>query len=123
MEKSNIFIIEDEESIVRLLKLKFEQAGFKVFTALDGEEALKILDKDNFDLILLDIMMPKVNGIAILEHLKDQNNKTPVIVLSNLGQDEDIKKAKELGAVDYFVKSNVSLSGVIASVKKRLNIE
>lgn len=112
-----IFIIEDEMPMARPLKLKLEKSGFEVKLALNGEEALEILSKENFDFIILDLVIPKINGFRILSEMKIKGINIPIIVLSNLSQLEDIKTAKELGARDYFVKSNVTVANVVEYVK------
>ena len=76
--------------------------------------------KEKFDLILLDLIMPVMDGFELLEKMKERGLKTPVIVLTNLGQTEDAKKAKELGAVDYFIKSNTAIADVVKHIDKVL---
>ncbi|MBT6954828.1 MAG: response regulator, partial [Candidatus Jacksonbacteria bacterium] len=91
--------------------------GFEVSTASNGVEALEVLEKETFNLVLLDLVMPKKDGFEVLTELKEKKNTTPVIVSSNLGQEEDFKKAEELGAVDYLIKSDSTLSQIIEKVK------
>ncbi|HEY4499867.1 MAG TPA: response regulator, partial [Candidatus Paceibacterota bacterium] len=83
---------------------------------------IQILNKETFDLILLDLVMPKLDGFAVLQWLKGKGIKTPVIVTSNLSQDVDAKRSKELGAVDYFIKSDIPIAEVVERVKKVLKI-
>src|SRR3972149_4877905 len=116
-----ILIVEDEKTIARPLTLKLKCSVFEAQNAYDGQEALDVLAKSKFDLIILDLVMPKVNGFEVLEKLKEQHSKTPVIVVSNLNQEEDIAKAKSLGA-DYFLKTEVFGQGFLATVKKTLNL-
>lgn len=120
MDKSQpkkILIVDDEKPLVRALQLKFSNAGFEVTTASDGVEALEILLKQTFDIVLLDLVMPKKDGFAVLSELKAKGRKMPIIVLSNLSQDEDIKRAKELGAIDYLIKPETSIFDLVARVK------
>ena len=107
-----LLLAEDERTIARALKLKLELSGFEVITATNGEDALTILKEQKIDLLLLDIMMPKVDGFSVMEEMKKMKNKTPIIVLSNLSQEDDIKRAQDLGAIDFFVKPLIS-SGLI----------
>src|SRR5260221_5819445 len=93
-----VLIVEDETLLTKALAHKVMDAGYSTRIAFDGNEALKILSQEPFDLILLDIMMPTKDGFAVLEELKNRKNTTPIIVTSNLSQAEDIKKAKDLGA-------------------------
>ena len=102
-----IVIVEDEEALARVLKEKFEGEEFVVELAMDGKVALPIIQKMRPDLVLLDLMLPKRDGIDVLKDIKADRDleNLPVIVLSNLDGDEDIKQAIALGAKDYFVKS------------------
>lgn len=115
-----ILIGEDEKSLARTMNLKLTKAGFDVTIAYNGEEVLNAFKDNTFDLLILDIMMPKVNGFQVLEEMKKMGIKTPVMITSNLSQLEDEKKAKELGAKDYFIKSNTSLIEIVDHVKSLL---
>lgn len=119
MNKSKIVIIEDDTFLGEMYVTKFELEGYKMFLANNGEDGLKLIKKEKPDLILLDIIMPKMNGFEVLESLKsDKNLKSiPVILLTNLGQKEDIDKGLELGAVDYLIKAHFVPSEVIQKVK------
>lgn len=108
-----ILIVEDERPLAHALELKFTHEGYSVTTATDGQEALSLANKESFAAILLDLIMPNLDGFSFLEQMK---KKSPVIILSNLGQDEDKERAKELGAVDYFVKSNTPITEIIKRV-------
>lgn len=116
-----ILIVEDEKPLARALELKLIQVGYQTQTARNGEEALKILETESFDLILLDLIIPKIDGFKILAQLKQRKLKTPVMVTSNLGQEEDIKRAKELGAIDYFVKADTPLADLVNRINSALN--
>jgi DNA-binding response OmpR family regulator len=116
----NILIAEDEKLLSKVLKEEFEEAGFDVSVSSNGSDALKELKSGSeIDLVLLDLLMPVMDGFQVLEEIqKDQIlNSIPVIVLSNLGQDEEIKRAIKLGAADYFVKSQHPISEVVEKVK------
>ena len=115
-----ILVVEDEKPLSHALKLKLSHEGYDVVVAGDGEEGISLADKGAFDLILIDIIMPKMDGFTMLRHLKDAGNKTIIIVLSNLGQQEDIEKAKELGVADYMVKSNTPISHIVEVVNSIL---
>jgi DNA-binding response OmpR family regulator len=118
--KFKILVAEDEKAISSALELKLAFSGFEPVCAFDGEEALNMVLKNHFDLILLDLMMPKLDGFQVLEEIKKQNIKTQVVVLSNLGQEEDMTKAEALGAKAYFVKSNTPIADIVDYVKKIL---
>lgn len=116
-----ILVADDERPMAKALELKLTKEGFEVKTVGNGREALDAMKAEKFDLLLLDLMMPRVDGFAVLAELKDRKDHTPVIVSSNLSQEEDIKRVKELGAKDYFVKSDTPISRVVDHVNKVLN--
>ena len=121
MEKRDIkiLIVEDDVMLNKIYQTKLGLLGYSVYSSYDGDEGLKKADDLMPDLILLDLMLPKKNGFEVLETLK-QNlklNHIPVIILSNLGQEADISKAMQLGAVDFLVKSDVKLESVISKVE------
>lgn len=117
-----ILIVEDEAPMARALELKLNHSGFDAVAAHSGQAALDLLAKEQFDLVLLDLIMPGLDGFAVLTSLKQRSSTIPVIVLSNLNQPEDIKKAKDLGARDFFIKSDVPLANVVAQVRATLKI-
>ena len=115
-----ILIVDDEKPVAKAFGLKLGRAGFESEVAFDGVDALEVLAKKNFDLILLDIIMPRMDGFEFLAELKNRNINIPVIVTSSLSQDEDEKRARDLGAIDYFVKSDTPISNIVEYVKKVL---
>ncbi|MCA9381220.1 response regulator [Candidatus Dojkabacteria bacterium] len=117
-DKKRILIAEDEKAIISVLSIKLESSGFIVDKAMNGKEALELLQKNEYDLVLLDLIMPIVNGFEVLEYVKENNIDAKIIVTSNLGQEEDVKKAEGLGALDYFVKSDMTLSQIVEGIKK-----
>jgi DNA-binding response OmpR family regulator len=119
-QQKKVLIVEDEKPMARALQLKLEKEGFAVRTVFDGDEALELLLKEKFDIVLLDIMMPKKDGFAVLAELRERKDSTPVVVSTNLGQEEDAERAKKLGAQDYFVKSNTPIAEVIEHIKQTL---
>jgi len=120
--KKIVFVVEDDSFLVQAYQIKFEKEGMEVWVATDGEEALDFLKKEPPDVILLDIMLPKVSGFSVLEAIrKDERWKgVPVIILSNLGQQQDIERGKALGVVEYIVKANAKINEVVEKVKKLL---
>ncbi len=120
-KSKKILIVEDERAIARALELKLSHSGFNVKVVGNGEEALRILEKEKFDLVLLDLVMPKLDGFGVLKGLADKNIKTKIIVVSNLSQEEDRRKAKELGASNFFVKSDTPIADIVSEVKKILS--
>ena len=119
-----ILIVEDDDYISKIYEIKFAKEGIAISIARDGEEAVKKASTENPDLILLDLMIPKKDGFEVLEEIKStsKNAKTPVIVLSNLGQASDIERAEKLGAQDFLVKVDHSIQDVVEKVNKSLKI-
>jgi DNA-binding response OmpR family regulator len=117
-----ILIIEDEQPMARALMFKLKSEGFEVDTAFDGQSGIKKIQeaKAGYDVVILDLMMPLLDGFGVLKKLEELKDKTPVMVASNLSHEQDVQKAKALGAVDFLVKSDVSLSEVVTKVKKYL---
>lgn len=123
MEKNGkkILVTEDEKPIAHALQLKLQGSGYEVDVAHNGEEALKFLSEGTYDLMLLDLVMPVMDGFATLQQVKEHGYSVPIIVLSNLSQTDDEKKAKDLGAIDFAIKSNVPLSEIVAKINKQLS--
>ncbi len=115
----NVFAVEDDKFLRELLASKLIAEGYAVETAVDGKEALEKLPTVKADVILLDLILPDVNGFEILEKIKasPEHKETPVIVLSNLDQKEDLEKAKKLGAADFMIKANFALSEIVSKIR------
>lgn len=118
-----ILVIEDDRFLSSLMKARLEKEGYKVSQAFDGEEALSLLRQQKPDLIVMDLIMPKVSGFELLENVSvdPQLNHIPIMILSNLGQESDIEKVKRLGAAKYFVKVKTSIDELVSHVKEMLN--
>jgi DNA-binding response OmpR family regulator len=116
-KKKLILIIEDEHPLAHALEIKLSHEGYDTKVASTGSEGLKEASSGKYDLILLDLILPEMDGFTIMEELKAKKMKPSIIVLSNLGQDEDRKRAKELGAKDYLIKSNAPLADIVKQVK------
>lgn len=116
-----ILIVEDDPFLSKMYLAKLEETGYEVDTALDGEEALKkVGENPALSLVLLDIVLPKADGFEILGKIKSDPKlkNIKVILLSNLGQEEDVKKGMDLGADDYLIKAHFTPSEVIQKIKK-----
>ncbi len=120
--KKKILVGEDEKAIAGALQNKLAFEGFDVVLAENGEEVLKAIEKEKFDLLLLDLIMPKLDGFAVLKEMKEKKIILPVIITSNLGQEEDKKRVEELGVADYLIKSNVSIMDIVLKIKEFLKI-
>ncbi len=117
-----ILIIEDDKSLSRVLKLKLKNSGYEVDVASNGEEGSQKLDGGGYDLALLDLIMPKMTGFDVLEFVDKNGIATPILILSNLGQNEDREKTQEYKNVQgYVVKSNIALDDVIKTIDNTLN--
>lgn len=117
-----ILFIEDESALQKTFGDTLSQEGYKMVSAMDGEEGLRMAESEKPDLILLDLILPKMNGFDVLKRLKDSAGlkDIPVIVLTNLEGTGDVEKALELGATTYLVKANYTLEEVIQKIKKSL---
>lgn len=119
-KKPKVLIVDDEHTILSMYKSKFAFDNFDVVTAKNGEEALKVIAEENPDLILLDILMPVMDGYEFLKELRKKGITIPVIVLSNLDQESEEGKSISLGACDYMVKAHVTPKEVLARAKSCL---
>ncbi len=122
MKKKKILIVEDEKILADMYRDKFTQAGFEVILADSAEEGLKVTKKEMPDLILLDILLPRENGIGFLKRLKKDPklSSIPVVAFSNYDDPETKKEAYELGAKDYLIKTSYTPKEIIEKVKSYL---
>jgi DNA-binding response OmpR family regulator len=120
--QSAVAIIEDDQVINQMYRMKFEAAGFSVATASDGESGVKMAEKFKPNIILLDLQMPHMNGAEALEIIRKSSwgSKTPVIILTNLGEEEAPKTLRALGIHSYIVKAELTPSQVVARVQAAL---
>jgi DNA-binding response OmpR family regulator len=124
MAKTNqeikILVVEDDNSLREMYETKLKKEGFLTYTAIDGEEGLKKIKEIKPDVVILDLIMPKKNGFDVLTEINKNKSsqKPPIIVLSNLGLDDDIILAKSLGAKDYLVKSTLLLKDLVKKIKE-----
>ena len=116
--KKRILVVEDERPLAHALELKLQKEGFDVRVANNGQDGLDLLMSEKFDVVLLDMMMPVLDGFQVLQKLKEKPDAPAVIVLSNLSQREDEHRVIEAGARKYFIKSNTPLSVIVEEVKK-----
>lgn len=115
-----ILIIEDEKTSAKALEIKLQKVGYDTKTVFNGEEGLKELENGDYDLVLLDILMPIVDGWSVLEKIKEKEIKVKVIITSNLSQPEDKKRAMEMGASDFMVKSDSTLTDIVDRIQSIL---
>ena len=122
-KSAKILLIEDEEAIINMYKLRFQKGGFEIEVARNGAWGLKIARQKKFDVILLDMIMPAMNGYEAIKILKadDSTKDVPIIILSNSAQDGDIKEAKKLGAAACLLKSMITPAKLVQEVEKLLS--
>lgn len=121
-KKLKILLVEDDLMIVEMYKLRMEEEGYEVIVTEKGSEAIKIAGKEKPHIILLDIILPEIDGFAILQAIKDQasTKKIPVVLLTNLSQESDQQKGSKLGAAGYFVKAQHTPADIMNEIKKIL---
>jgi DNA-binding response OmpR family regulator len=121
--KKTVLLAEDDIFLTQLLTTRLQRAGVNVIKAVDGEDILNILKTTTPDLILLDIILPKKSGFEVMEELRaNPLLKTgPIIIISNLGQESDIARGKQLGAVEYFIKAQTSIDDLVVKIKEFLD--
>ena len=117
--KPMVALIEDDPLIAEMYTTKFTKEGYDIKHAADGAAGLELVKKEKPDIILLDIIMPKMDGFQVLTELRKEATfkDTPVIMLTNLGQEEDVQKGRALGATDYFIKTNFTPAAIVDKVK------
>lgn len=118
-----ILVVEDDNFLANVYRIKLKKAGFEITIATDGAEALEKIKSQNFDLVILDLIIPKIDGFGVLTEIRSQEKyKTlPVLIASNLSQMEDINRALKLGANDFIVKSDITLDALIEKINKLIS--
>ncbi len=118
-KKRKILIIEDEKFLLEIYQSRFEKEGYQVFAAINGLAGLKLAQKEKPDLIILDILMPGMDGYEVIKKLKENNQtkEITILVLSNLGQREEINQGLKLGANDYIIKTDLTPSELVNKVE------
>ena len=118
---NKVLLVEDDPFLSSLLKNRLQKEGLEVNLAKDGEEALNSLKSAKPDLILLDLILPKKSGFEVMEEIRNdpqmQSQEVPIIIISNLGQPEDISRGQALGAIEYFVKAKTSIDELVEKIK------
>jgi DNA-binding response OmpR family regulator len=120
-KKKKIILVEDDDFLRELASKKIMESGYDVEVASTGEEGMKKIEEGDFGLILLDIILPGMDGFEILKkvngHKKKKISDIPVVMLSNLGQEEEIQKAKDLGADDYLIKAHFTPDDIVKKIR------
>jgi len=122
--KKKILLVEDDTMISSMYKTKFESDGFEVFVAENGAIGLDLAKKEKPDIIMLDVILPQLDGFSVLEQIKqdDSTKNIPVIMLTNLGTEEDKAKGEKMGAMDYLVKASLTPGQVSEKIKQALKL-
>ncbi len=120
---AKILFIEDDPLIVKIYTTRLTADGYQVLSAENGEDGIKLAETETPDLVILDIMMPKIDGFGVLEKLRanEMMKNKPILVYSNLAQEEEIKRAQTLGATEFIIKANLSPTEMVEKIKKYLN--
>lgn len=124
MAKKKILLVEDDFYIRDIYKTALKGRGFNVIDAQDGKEAIELYDKNNVDLVLLDIMLPQINGPQVLEHIRnasENDGHTPVIILTNVDNTDVEKQVSKLEPEEYFIKSAIKITKLADRIEKMLN--
>lgn len=117
----HILIVEDERPYLHALMLKLRKAGYEVDGVNNGEDGMSLLREKTFDLLLLDLVMPDTNGFTILDDLKKRQVTLPIIVLSNLSQEEDKARVKSYGVLEFFEKTDTTIAEIVQKVTQQIN--
>ena len=117
-----VLIVEDEKPLAHALELKLAHEGLLVKAVNNGRDALTLLANEDFSLVICDLIMPHVDGFELLKQMRTKNVSIPVIVLTNLSQEEDRARVMKLGATDFFIKSDTPIATIVSHVKQRLKI-
>ncbi len=122
-EKKTILIVEDDEFLRSLTAKRLEKENYHIEVAVDGENAISVIETIKPSLILLDLLLPGKDGFEVLKKIRgtEATKAIPVIIFSNLGQKEDIEKAKALGVDDFLIKANFTLDDVVGKIKKLIS--
>lgn len=123
--KKKILLVEDDDMISSVYKIKFEADGFKVLIAADGAKGLELAKKEKPDIIMLDVILPGLDGFSVLEEIKKDKitRSIPVIMLTNLGTADDKIKGQKMGALDYLVKASLTPGQISEKIEKTLSIK
>ena len=124
VSKKRVLVAEDDPSLSQILSSRLTRAGVEVVKAKDGEEALRVIRETKPDLVLLDLILPgKYDGFEVLQKMREDPtlDSRSVVIISNLGQESDMERVKQLGAVEYFVKAKTSIDDLVNRIKNLLN--
>lgn len=118
-----ILVVEDDEDFLSILKLKFASEGLSIITAINGDEGISMAESEKPDLIISDVLMPKMDGIEMIKKIRTFDKNVIVIFLTNIKDEDYIKNMKELGETEYLIKSDLRINEIVNKVKEKLNLK
>ena len=118
-----ILVVEDDEDFLSILKLKFASEGLSIITAINGDEGISMAESEKPDLIISDVLMPKMDGIEMIKKIRVFDKNVIVIFLTNIKDEDYIKSMKELGETDYLIKADLRINEIVNKVKEKLNLK
>lgn len=120
VKTKRILLVEDDRMLRDMLAMDLQESGAQIQTAIDGQEALELIQRQQPDLLLLDLLMPRKDGFAVLQALKEANYRFPIVIISNLSSPEEASKCFDLGAQDFIVKSELDVGELWGRIQKYL---
>lgn len=117
----SILIAEDDPFLSKIISNRLREEGYMIQVANDGDEALTKIKEGSFSLVMLDLIMPVKSGFEVLQELRERGNRVPILVFTNLAQDEDRREVLSLGAQGYFVKSDIAMDDLVDTVKSHIH--
>ena len=118
--KKTILVAEDDKFIRKLFRLNLTRDDWDIRVAINGQEAIESMDEQPPDMLLLDLLMPVIDGFGVLTHMRERGYHIPTIILSNLSQQMDRERSQQLGAIGYYVKSDLDIDELVASMESIL---
>ncbi len=120
---AKILLVEDDPLIIKIYTTRLIADGFQVFSAENGEDGLKLAEKELPDIVVLDIMMPKIDGFGVLEKLRNHEmlKNIPILIYSNLAAEDEVARALKMGATEFIIKANLSPTEMVSKIKQYLH--
>jgi DNA-binding response OmpR family regulator len=118
-----ILVVEDDEDFLSILKLKFVSEGLSIITAINGDEGISMAESEKPDLIISDVLMPKMDGIEMIKKIRTFDKNVIVIFLTNIKDEDYTKNMKELGETEYLIKADLRINEIVNKVKEKLNLK
>lgn len=125
MKKINkkILIVEDDPNFISILQKRFSQEGFTIFTAQDGKEGFNLSEKEELDLVISDLLLPILDGVEMVKKIKEKKADLPVILLTNVKDNNYLEATKKLKKVDYLIKSDVRIDEIVKKARKKMGMD